>query len=69
MHWASSIYDSRYQLHPLLFTYAMERLELLEPEIVSGTQRNVQAYALAYIEHYAEMCLNWNASAISYLRL
>ncbi len=47
----------------------MERLELLEPEIVSGTQRNVQAYALAYIEHYAEMCLNWNASAISYLRL
>ena len=52
MHWASSIYDSRYQLHPLLFTYAMERLELLEPEVVSDTQRSVQAYALAYVEHY-----------------
>lgn len=45
-------YDARYQLHPLFFAHAMERLEQLEPEVVRAAQRNVQAYALTYVERY-----------------
>ena len=43
---------ARYRLHPLLYTHALERLEQLEPETVRGAQRNVHAYALAYLERY-----------------
>ncbi len=44
--------ESFYQLHPLLYAYAMDRLEQLEPEVVHTAQRNLQSYALAYVEHY-----------------
>lgn len=43
---------SFYRLHPLLYAYAMDRLEQLEPEVVHTAQRNLQSYALAYVEHY-----------------
>ncbi len=42
----------RYQLHPLLYAYAGERLEDLNPAIVDAVQGSVQEYALAYIERY-----------------
>ena len=45
---------SFYQLHPLLHAYAMDRLEQLEPEVVHTAQRNLQSYALAYVEHYCQ---------------
>ncbi len=49
---ASSSHYPRYRLHPLLYTYAMDRLEQLEPEVVRSAQQNAYAYALAYVEHY-----------------
>lgn len=42
----------RYRLHPLLYAYAGERLEDLNPAIVDAVQGSVQEYALAYIERY-----------------
>ena len=42
----------RYRLHPLLLAHAMERLDQLEPHIVHAARRNVETYALAYLEHY-----------------
>jgi len=49
---ALSGYETRYQLHPLCYAYALERLRLMEPAIVHAAQRNIQAYALAYVERY-----------------
>ncbi|MDQ2715155.1 MAG: LuxR C-terminal-related transcriptional regulator [Chloroflexota bacterium] len=46
----SSAYDTRYQLHPLLYAHALDRLEQLEPDVVQRARRNVLAYALAYVE-------------------
>src|SRR5450755_1174651 len=33
-------------------TYALERLELIEPKIVAGVPRTMQAYAFAYLDRY-----------------
>ncbi len=46
----SSAYATRYQLHPLLYTHALDRLELLEPDVVQRARRNVLSYALVYVE-------------------
>jgi hypothetical protein len=32
--------------------YGLERLELIEPEIVAGVPRTMQAYAFAYLDRY-----------------
>jgi tetratricopeptide (TPR) repeat protein len=43
---------TRYYLHPLLRAHAEDTLHLLDPEIVGSARRNIQSYALAYVEHY-----------------
>ncbi|SRR5579884_1369832 len=48
-----SIFHTRFQNDPLACAYAMERLELLEPQAISGAPRSLQGYALAYMEHYS----------------
>jgi tetratricopeptide (TPR) repeat protein len=42
----------RYWFHPLLHAYALEHLDRLDPEVRNGAQRNIQSYALAYVERY-----------------
>jgi len=43
---------TRYYMHPLLYAYALERLNHLEPKIVHAARGDAWAYALAYVERY-----------------
>jgi tetratricopeptide (TPR) repeat protein len=53
----AQLYSSkpRYRLHPVLRAYALDRLGQLEPEAVEEAEHHLQAYALAYIEHYQDI--------------
>jgi len=42
----------RYKVHPLLHSLMLDRLEQLEPHLLRSVQRNVQSYAMAYLEQH-----------------
>ena len=44
--------QTRYQMHPVLSAYALDRLEQLDPEVAHAARRDAQAYALALVARH-----------------